>query len=61
MWDYGFVVTDEGVLGVLPTGEQQLFATESEYRSAYENEENEIYDEMAEAFGWDEIADSGEY
>lgn len=61
MWDYDFVVTDAGILGTLPTGEQQLFATESEYKSAYEEEENEIYDEMAEAFGWDSIPDYAEY
>ena len=61
MWDFEFTVTEDGILGTLPTGEQRLFATETEYHSAYEDEEDELYDEMAEAFGWNEVVDSGEY
>lgn len=61
MWDFDFIVTKDGILGMLPTGEQQLFATESEYKSAYEEERDEIYDEMADAFGWDEIPEYAEY
>ncbi len=60
MWDYNFQVTDYGILGTLPTGEEQLFATESEYRQAYEDEENEIYDEMADYYG-DRICEYAEF
>lgn len=51
MWDFEFEVTESGVLGTLPTGEQRLFATENEYAEAYEDEENEIIDFMAECYG----------
>ena len=61
MWDYECIVTNAGALGTLPTGEQMLFATEDEYRKAYEEQENEIYDGMAEAFGWDNIPEYAEY
>jgi len=50
MFDYEFTVTDFGVLGTLPTGEQLLFSTEEEYRQAYQDEEDAIYDGMAEYY-----------
>lgn len=61
MWDFDFTVTDSGIIGILPTGEERLFANESGYRQAYEDEENEIYDEMAEAFYFDCIPEYAEF
>lgn len=61
MFDFDFQVTDYGVIGTLPDGEQMEFASEAEYRQAYEENENELYDEMADAFGWDRIPDYAEY
>lgn len=61
MWDYSVSITEDGVIGMLPTGEQKLFKTEEEYAQAYKDEEDMIYDGMAEAFCFDEVLDYAEY
>lgn len=48
MYDFDFKLTDHGCVGVMPTGEEHEFSSPSEYAKAYEEEENEIYDFMAE-------------
>ena len=48
MWDFDYEMTRYGVLGTLPSGEQVEFATVDEYREAYEDEENDIIDGLAE-------------
>ena len=51
MFDYEFEQTSYGVIGTLPTGEQKEFATEEEYYETYREEEDMIYDFMAECAG----------
>ena len=48
MHEYEFRVTDSGIIGILPCGEEMLFATEDEYHVAYQDEENEIVEQLAE-------------
>lgn len=61
MWDFEFTYTDSGVMGVMPCGDQIEFPTEEEYREAYKEEEDEIYDEMARLHYYDEPIDYPEY
>ena len=39
-------LTDYGIAGILPSGEEQEFATLDEYYDTYRDEENEIVDEL---------------
>lgn len=39
-------LTEYGIVGVLPSGEEQEFATLDEYYDTYRDEENEIVDEL---------------
>ena len=48
MYDYEFQVTDAGVLGTMPSGEEREFPTEDDYYQAYCDEENEIIDNLYE-------------
>ena len=54
MHEYEFLVTESGVIGILPSGEEREFATEDDYHEAYTDEENEIIDELAELHAHDE-------
>ena len=48
MWDFEFETIDEGILGTMPSGEQFLFNSVEQYQKAYEDEENDIVDGLAE-------------
>ena len=50
MWDFEFEPTDNGILGTMPSGEQCIFSTVEQYRKAYEDEENDIVDGLAELY-----------
>lgn len=50
MHDPEFTLTATGCIGILPDGTEMEFATQDEYMERYREDENEIYDEMAEAF-----------
>lgn len=55
MWEFEYEMTDFGVKGILPSGEEREFATVDDYREAYEDEENDIIDGLAEIY--DEVLD----
>lgn len=57
MADYEFKMTEYGVIGVLPSGEEREFASENDYYEAYTDEENEIIDALAELHFNDEPVD----
>ncbi len=48
MSEYLCSYTDVGVIGVMPCGEERIFATEDDYAEAYHDEENEIIDQLYE-------------
>ena len=55
MYEEEFTVTESGVIGIMPSGEEREFATEDEYHEAYTEEENEIIDELAVLHEHDEV------
>ena len=57
MYGMSFAKTDNGIAGVMPDGEVLAFDNEDEYRQTYKEREDQLYDEMAEAFHWNEDID----
>lgn len=48
MFGYLCTFTDVGVIGLMPCGEERIFANEGDYAEAYHDEENEIIDQLYE-------------
>jgi len=50
MSDFEYTITPNGIRGVLPSGEIDYFSSVDSYRHAYEFEENDIIDGLAELY-----------
>lgn len=51
MHEFLYIVTDDGILGYLPSGTAEHFDNIAQYREKYQEEENEIIDCLAELQG----------